>query len=120
VNKGRLVTHDTPENLKYHFRKSMLIDLLIKGNPEEVMQFLRSQPRVRSVVKVDSTGSDLVNLRLESVENEDIREEIAKQIIGHGFGLLGLSTMDMSLEDIFVQLVTEEGGELSVEDDSHI
>jgi ABC-2 type transport system ATP-binding protein len=108
INNGKLVTYDTPENLKYHFRKSMMFDLAIKGDAEEVTSFLSSQPDVKSVVKIDSAEEGVISLRLESEGNKDIREDIAKKIVNGGFGLLGLSTIDMSLEDIFVQLVTEE------------
>jgi ABC-2 type transport system ATP-binding protein len=45
---------------------------------------------------------------LESSEDTDIREDISRSIIERGFGLLSMNSIDMSLEDIFVQLVTEE------------
>ena len=47
-------------------------------------------------------------IRVESNEGTDVRETIAASLVGAGFGLLSLKAQTPSLEDIFVELVTEE------------
>ena len=77
---------------------------------ETAIQMLSSLPDVKSVIKLDIPHENLFSLRVESLGNKDIREDISRSAVNAGFGLLELSTIDMSLEDIFIQLVTEEDG----------
>jgi len=46
---------------------------------------------------------------VESAPDESLRPLIAKTIVESGWGLKEMRTSDLSLEDVFVQLVTEEG-----------
>jgi len=108
INKGKLITHDTPENLKYHLRKSMVFDVLVRGDTDGAERTLSALPYVKSVTRVQTDEKDLASFRIESKDNKDIREDVSRHLVGEGFGLLGLNTLDLSREDIFVQLVTEE------------
>jgi len=63
---------------------------------------------VATVNHLDSLEGEAHTLRVEAHENEDIRETLSSALFAKGFGLLGLKAVDMSLEDIFVQLVTKE------------
>jgi ABC-2 type transport system ATP-binding protein len=45
---------------------------------------------------------------VESARGTDIRREIARAIVTRGWGLLELRPMRMSLEEIFLQVTTEE------------
>ncbi len=46
----------------------------------------------------------------------DLRAQIAKRVIGGGFDLLELRAVNLSLEDIFMQLTTEEKTEEKAEE----
>ena len=39
---------------------------------------------------------------------EDVRDEVCRQLVNAGFGLRELRSLEMTLEDIFLRLVTEE------------
>jgi ABC-2 type transport system ATP-binding protein len=45
---------------------------------------------------------------IESEANRDVRRDVATAVVDGGFGLLELRPNRMSLEDIFLQLTTEE------------
>jgi len=47
---------------------------------------------------------------IETEKEKDLRAQIAKTIVESGFGLLELKSRAMSLEDVFLKLVTEEEG----------
>ena len=64
-------------------------------------------PGVRSVTVADQHGTR-TGYEVESEANSDVRREVAQAIVGRGWGLLELRPMRMSLEDIFLQLTTEE------------
>ncbi|UCG51258.1 MAG: ATP-binding cassette domain-containing protein [Candidatus Latescibacterota bacterium] len=108
INKGKLVTVDTPENLKSRLQRSVMVDVTVRGGLEEIQSFLESRPDVRAVTHIESTDESTHSLRVESTENRDIRESLSSAVVERGFGLVGLYTTDVSLEDIFVHLVTKE------------
>jgi len=111
VNKGKLISADTPDNLKARLRSSMMIDIVARGDCAAIMRHIESLSGVRSVNRMESFADGSHSLRIESKDNEDIRESVAASIIEQGFGLLSLTTSDLSLEDIFVHLVTKEDTE---------
>ena len=47
---------------------------------------------------------------LESELGRDIRDDIARLIVGQGWGLLELRTIAMTLEDVFLRLTQHEEG----------
>jgi len=49
---------------------------------------------------------------VESERNCDLRREVSRLIVERGWGLLELRPADMSLEEIFVRLVTKETHEV--------
>ncbi len=49
---------------------------------------------------------------MESERNCDLRREVSRLIVERGWGLLELRPADMSLEEIFVRLVTKEAQEV--------
>jgi ABC-2 type transport system ATP-binding protein len=108
INKGRLIIDDTPDNLKRRLRKSTALDVLIEGPDEEVRGFVQSIPEVENVILRESHSPLIHNLRVESRDNRDIRAIVSRAVVEKGFELLGMNAIEMSLEDIFVQLVTKE------------
>jgi ABC-2 type transport system ATP-binding protein len=48
---------------------------------------------------------------VESTPEENIRPFLAKTIVEAGWGLKEMKSLDLSLEEVFVHLVTEEGKE---------
>ncbi|MBI5874361.1 MAG: ATP-binding cassette domain-containing protein [Deltaproteobacteria bacterium] len=61
------------------------------------------------VVAVDTaSASGVGEYIVEAIKGRDIRKEIAPCIVNKGWALLELKPQEMSLEDIFVKLVTKE------------
>ena len=108
VNNGRLITADTPENLKSRLQSALVIDLVVRGDRDAATRRVESLPGVRSAECVESFGDNSHNIRVEANDNTDIRESVSRAVVEGGFGLLALNTIDLSLEDIFVHLVTKE------------
>ena len=52
--------------------------------------------------------SNSSDTRSKSESNRDIRRDVARTVVNNGWGLLELRPMRMSLEEIFLQLTTEE------------
>lgn len=107
INEGRLVTVDTPENLKNRLRRSMLVDITIRGDAGMAERLIAAVPGVKSVASQPG-GEGTHALRVESGEGLDLREALCRELVEHGVGVLGLNEIDLSLEEIFVRLVTRE------------
>jgi ABC-2 type transport system ATP-binding protein len=107
INKGKIVTADTPENLKTLLRRSMVVDVVLRGDGDAAQRLISSLPDIKNVASVGSRG-EVHTLRVESRDDRDARENLSRVLVENGFGLLGLAAIDMSLEEIFVEIVTRE------------
>ena len=109
INRGRLVANDTPANLTSYAAAGQVLELEVRGDVNDLRGRLESIAGVAQVtVEGAAAGSDgnCHELHLESTT--DVREEVANAIVSGGFGLRSLHVASRSLEDIFVELTTEE------------
>jgi ABC-2 type transport system ATP-binding protein len=105
INKGQIITSDTPANLTSQLQKSSRISLQVKGSVPALAEMLRKMDGVQMVSAAEEDQGRLV---IETDRSRDLRAEIARTVLQHGMDLLELKLIDLSLEDIFMQLVTEE------------
>jgi ABC-2 type transport system ATP-binding protein len=109
INKGRLVASDTPENLTHQLKGASTLYVQVDGD-DNAIDVLRALPGVRNVGVADRHGR-LVGYEIDVEENRDLRRDVARAIVDRGWGLLELRPMRMSLEEIFLQLTTQETAE---------
>ncbi len=107
INKGRIAAIDTTENLTMQIKGGERVQVQIKGSAEQLREALGSIEGVKNV-EIQSSEDSLVNAEIESETGSDLRAQIAQRIVGGGFDLLELRAINLSLEDIFMQLTTEE------------
>jgi ABC-2 type transport system ATP-binding protein len=107
ISKGRVVAVDTPDNLTARLRGSETMYLQVAGPADAVPSALSSVHGVTRVA-VTPAKDGLLGVEVDSERGRDVRRELAATIVGHGWGLLELRPMRMSLEDIFLSLTTEE------------
>ncbi|GLI34087.1 ABC transporter ATP-binding protein [Desulforhabdus amnigena] len=105
INKGQIVATDSPAALTSQLQKSSHVSLEIKGEPSGVIASLEALEGVQKVSRDSVNGGRLV---VETDRARDLRPEIARVVVDQGADLLELKMVDLSLEDIFMQLVTEE------------
>ena len=106
INKGKVVAIDTPENLTHELKGAASLYVQV-GSTEDATSMLSGVPGVRSVTLADRHES-FTGYEIESEPHRDVRTEVARAIVGGGLGLLELRPMRMSLEEIFLQLTTED------------
>lgn len=109
INKGKLVVEDYPENLANSLRTSNRVLVKVEGPIAEVKRRLESLPEIINVTVQEKESPDVINLMVEAQKGVDIRKSLAATITGSNWGLLEMKTVEMSLEEIFLHLVTEEG-----------
>ena len=107
INKGRVVAIDTPDNLTSRLRGSETMYLQVDAAGADVGSALSAVAGVTRVNVVESLNS-VSALEVDSATGRDVRRELAAAVVGRGWGLLEMRPMRMSLEDIFLQLTTQE------------
>ena len=110
INKGRVVAIDSPDNLTARLRGSETMYLQVDTGGGDARSALTAVPGVTRV-NVAETRNGTTTLEVDSETGRDVRRELAAAIVSRGWGLLELRPMRMSLEDIFLQLTTQESAE---------
>ncbi len=108
INKGKVVAMDTPEGLAHQMKGAERISLTVDGPMEAVRDKLQSMEGVLSVQA--SGGADGIPsvFTVECRLGSDLRRHLAAAVVSQGWGLLELRGISMSLEDVFINLVTQE------------
>jgi ABC-2 type transport system ATP-binding protein len=104
INKGQIVATDTPANLTAQLQQNQQIYMEVQGPRSAVMDTLRTTPGVLAVAPANGKFAYVI----ESVRGADSRPELARAVVENGWQLRELKTQELTLEDIFMQLVTEE------------
>jgi ABC-2 type transport system ATP-binding protein len=107
INKGRVVAVDTPENLAARMRGSETLYVHVDAAGADVPSVLALVPGVTRVAPADTrVGSGAFEIGTE--QGRDVRRDVAREIVTRGWGLLELRPMRVSLEEVFLQVTTEE------------
>ncbi len=107
INKGKVVAVDTPQALTERMHGVVTVYVQAQGPAGDVQRSLQG---VRGVIRVhvaDAKDGTSV-FEVDSEKGADVRRELAAAVVGAGFGLLEMRPMRVSLEDVFVSLMTEE------------
>lgn len=109
IDKGKVVAEDSPDNLTKKLSGSMRFKVSVAAPQDKVEEKLGSLPGVKKVVASNTQGDQkLSTLLVEGQSKEEIRPLLAKTIIDNGWDLYELTPEGMSLEDVFLHLITKE------------
>ncbi len=107
INRGRVVAVDSPDNLTARLQGSQTLYVLIDSAGIDPSPALAAVPGVTGVSQIDEQGP-AVGYEIDAGRGEDVRRALSGAIVNAGWGLLELRARQMSLEDIFLELTTEE------------
>jgi len=109
INQGSIVAEDTPDNLAVRLRGSEQVQAEIRGPSADVIKAIRDLSGVTSARHIETATGSRYNI--ESSAGNDIREKVAEMVVTNSWGLLQLSVVPMSLEEIFLELTSGEENE---------
>lgn len=118
INQGQVVAIDTPDNLTAQAGNSEVVYLKIDTLGTNVTPTLTAVPGVTNISTTETNGT-IISLEVETQQGENIRQQLAAAVVNQGAGLLELRPMQMSLEEVFLSLITEEVPEESVSEENH-
>ncbi len=113
INKGKVVAVDTPDNLTARIRGSETMYVQVDANGADAQGALSQVPGVRQIAVTETRGP-VTGFEIDSEPGRDVRRELASAVVTRGWGLLELRPMRMSLEDVFLQLTTQDAAEPEV------
>lgn len=108
INKGSIIAEDSPANLIRTHGKSSRCQIVARAPEGEFRSFLSSLDGVLSVHLNEDSHGDQAGVVVETGTEWDMCPVLARSIVGKGWDLLELRPIHVSLEDVFIDLVTEE------------
>lgn len=109
INKGKILAEDTPANLIARSAGLQQIRLQVRGPQSEVATLLQAQPEIENCIYGGQDDADLHSFHMQS-RKMGVQAQLARSIVAQDWDLMALQTASGSLEDVFIQLVTKEGG----------
>ncbi len=109
INRGRVVAQDTIANMTQRKRGAERLVVQVDGPNAPVRDKLSSVSGVKKV-KRDDAADGINRYEIECEPGRDVRRELAQAVVQNGWGLLELRAKDFTLEEVFLNLTTEEGG----------
>ena len=107
IHEGRLVAVDTPANLIKHLQEVPTVLIKAEGRARDIMDALSKVPGVLSV-KEASSAYEVTSFLVETQKEGSLINELASTVCDGGWKLREIRPVDMTLEEIFIKLVTKE------------
>ena len=108
INKGKIAAVDTPQNLTSQLKGGQRVRIEVSAPEAAVREALGQVPGAKRV-QVEAAHSDgHVALNVEAAPGKDIRSELAAKVVQKGWPLFELRGVSLSLEDIFLELTTDD------------
>lgn len=107
IRNGTMVASDTTEGLTARLQGAQQLFLAVAGPEDAVVTELQRIAGVAGVTAAPAKDG-LAQITVECATGADVRTAVAAQVINKGWGLAELRSINMSLEDIFLELTTNE------------
>ncbi len=112
INRGKVVATNTPENLMTQLTGGSGYELEIEGEAALAKQVLQKVAGVSLIESIPTAGhqpqANRAYLRVISQPGKEPGKDIVTTLVRAGFGLHELRRVNATLEDVFLQLTTEE------------
>lgn len=108
INQGQIVAEDTPENLASRLHGVETVELDVKGPSKDIADAIKAIDGVTDVEHRYNQNGGHTTYVISSEPDFELRSRLASTVVGGGWELLRLQAMGMTLEEIFLQVTTEE------------
>jgi ABC-2 type transport system ATP-binding protein len=108
INRGKIAAVDTPANLAAKAAGGQHIRLEVEA-AEPALRSAVSEIAGVQRIEIESAGAPgRLAAIIETAPGEDVRSAIAAKVVGKGWPLFELRGANLSLEEIFLQLTTDD------------
>jgi ABC-2 type transport system ATP-binding protein len=110
INQGKIVADDSPENLAKRILGGSRILLRLDADEKAVQGALGKVSSVRKLEYRQSQEAGTIEAIAEASDDTDIRRDLFRALAAADIPILMMRSMDMSLEDIFLNMTSDEAG----------
>ena len=108
INNGEIVADDTAKDLSRNYSSDHRLLVSVSGDEKKVYDILRHLEGVAAVAAHGQKEAGVYEFAVEPKEGADFRKPLFNALAKAGYPLMGLKTMEMSLEEIFISLTREK------------
>jgi ABC-2 type transport system ATP-binding protein len=108
IHEGKIVAVDTPENLTERLQKSSKTLIHIEGVRQEIADQLSALSCALRVIERGEVSPGVFSFEVETEKDREISGELSYLVYRNKWKLVEMRAERMSLEDIFIELVTQE------------
>ncbi len=107
ISHGKMIAHDTIENLEKKLDKTQALSISVRGQKESVFSALEN---VNGLADCTLTGNKagIISLKLEHNSDRDIRDDVFSALADAGCPILSMEDSSLTLEDIYLKLTDTE------------
>ncbi len=113
INKGKIVADEKTENITRVVENNRRFNVKISGPQREVLDTLKSMHGIAYAEVLAQKDGDAYTYMIESDFGVDIRKKLFYVLAEKGWAMVGLESLGMSLEDIFITVVDKTEDESS-------
>lgn len=111
LDAGRVIADDAPKSLESALENKNSCVALIAGDPEKVKAALLASENIEEVLCGDEVEPGAHEYSIRGREGTDVRHDIFFRLSDAGLPLLASRGTGVTLEDVFLRLVTAGNGE---------
>lgn len=106
ISRGRIVAHDTPENLVKFSNSRQELTLAAKANSTTMERVLMS---VEGIEEYRMVGEEQDECRMDIIAKDqtDLRETLMQALEEQGIRVLELGVHELSLEDVYLKMTSD-------------
>ena len=108
IDRGKIVADDTPENLAKRLLGGSHILLRMDADEAAVSRALGKVSSIKKLEFKESQESGTVEAVAEAEQDTDIRRDLFRALAAADVPILMMRSLDMSLEEIFLNLTTKD------------
>jgi ABC-2 type transport system ATP-binding protein len=108
LNKGIVAACDTPANLGKTMRNYSHYTASVEGDSEKVLEALCKLSCLQTVTLSGKESETVSEYLIEGKEGLDVRHEVSRALSSAGLILLSTKQQDVSLENVFIDLVNTD------------
>ena len=108
INGGKIVADDTAADLSARYSTDRRLLARIAGGEKEVSMLLKGVSTIEAFTPLGEKENGVFEYMLEPADGADFRRELFNALAKAGYPLLGLKSMEMTLEEIFISLTREQ------------
>lgn len=108
INKGNLVTIDTPENLEKNAKEEKGVLVTVEDSGDKIEDISKEIEDIKSIELIKELPDKTKQYKIISKDGKDIRKEIFAAFAKLEITILELKTMETTLEDAFVDIIDSE------------